>query len=101
VLAQIAPHRLVFGDEKHLKGQDLFNRKNRKNPMTGEIPLMMVNPDFRNTYNLTGFCKIDLTTHEQAVWCSIHEDLNDADNFALELEYAIQQGFIRGGQVLG
>jgi hypothetical protein len=36
VLAQIAPHRLVFGDEKHLKGQDLFNRKNRKNPMTGE-----------------------------------------------------------------
>jgi transposase len=100
VLAQIAPHRLVFGDKKHLKGQDIFNRKNRKNPMTGEIPLMMVNPDFRNTYNLTGFCKIDPTIHEQAVWCSIHEDLNDADNFALELEYGIQQGFIRGGQVL-
>eukprot|EP00956_Cyclotella_meneghiniana_P031866 scaffold85386_cov38-Cyclotella_meneghiniana.AAC.2 len=99
-LSLIAPERIVYGDEKHLKGHDLFNRKVRHNPLTGEKPPMMVTPDFRNTYNLTGFCKIDPTTHEHAVWCSVHELLNDADNFALDLEYAIQQGFIRGGMIL-
>ena len=59
---------------------------------------MMALPDFTNRYTLTGFCSIDPRT--PAVWCSIHESTNDADQFALELEYAIQSRFLLAGDVL-
>ena len=35
-IARIDPFRLKFGDEKPLKGEDLFNRKGRANPLNGE-----------------------------------------------------------------
>ncbi|KAL7534650.1 hypothetical protein ACHAXR_006021 [Thalassiosira sp. AJA248-18] len=100
LIASIDPERIKFGDEKHLKGDEIFNRKVRRNPLTGEVPEMTVDPDFRNRYNLTGFCSINPRTTRQAVWCSLHECINDADNFSLELEYAIRGGFFRGGDVL-
>jgi hypothetical protein len=100
IIATIAPHRLKFGDEKHLKGKEVFNRQVRRNVLDGSIPPMSVPPDFTNTYNLTGFCSIVPTMTGTAVWCSIHESTNDADQFSLELEYAIQSGFLVGGDVL-
>ena len=66
-IATIDPRRLKFGDEKHLKGKEVFNRKNRRNPFTGVVPFTIVTPDFTNTYNLTGFCSIDPTTNQSAV----------------------------------
>ena len=99
-IADIAPERIKFGDEKHLKGDEIFNRKVRRNPLTGEVPEMIVSPDFRNRYNLTGFCSINPNTTRQAVWCSLHEEINNAESFALELEYAIRDGFIVGGDIL-
>jgi hypothetical protein len=48
-IIKIAPHRLKFGDEKLLKGGDLFNRQVRRNPMTGEVPSVLTSLDFRNT----------------------------------------------------
>lgn len=94
------PYRLKYGDEKHLKGDAVFNRKVRRNPLTGEIPEMTITPDFSNRYNLTGFCSINPHTTQSAVWCSLNEVVNDADQFALELEYAIQSGFFTGGDIL-
>ena len=34
-VATIDPRRIKYGDEKHLKGRDVFNRNNRRNPFTG------------------------------------------------------------------
>jgi len=100
IISKIDPARIKFGDEKHLKGDAIFNRKVRRNPITGEVPEMIVTSDFRNRYNLTGFCSINPMTTKYAVWCSLHECINDADQFHLELEYAIHSGFFRGGDVL-
>ena len=61
---------------------------------------MIVTPDFINRYNLTGFSSINPDTTNKAVWYSLSECINDADRFALELEYAICSGFFRGGDVL-
>ena len=100
VISKIAPERIKFGDEKHLKGDEIFNRKVRRNPITGQVPEMLVTPDFRNRYNLTGFCSINPSTTPSAVWCSLNEVINDSDQFALELEFAIHARFFRGGDVL-
>jgi len=53
------PWQLKFGDEKPLKGADLFNGAAQKDPFTGTVPAMIVNSDFQNMYNIIGFCSID------------------------------------------
>jgi hypothetical protein len=92
------PSRIKFGDEKHLKGQELYNRNVRRDPITGFIPDTYTNGDFCNTYALTGFCGIDRAS--SPVWYSIHEDKNGADEFALQLEMALASGFFRPGDIL-
>jgi hypothetical protein len=40
IIMKVDPDKLVFADEKQLKGQELFNRDVRKDPMTGVAPAM-------------------------------------------------------------
>ena len=47
---QIAPYRLVFVDEKSLKGAELFNKKGRLDPLTDKVITRLVGGNFRNTY---------------------------------------------------
>jgi len=55
----IPMQRLVFIDEKLLKGVEVANRKGRGCPVTGKPPVCLVSPDFRNTYCLMGMCSIN------------------------------------------
>ena len=52
-IKQINPLRLKFVDEKSLKGAEIFNRKARADPLTGFVPITVVDSDFRNTYALS------------------------------------------------
>ena len=98
MLLDIDPHRLVFADEKLLKGQEPFLWNVRINPETGERPAMNPDPDFCNTHSITGFCSI-CPTKPPVVFC-IHEGNNDAEQFAIGVELAIGSGYIRPGDVL-
>ena len=51
---QVPQWRLVFGDEKSLKGADLFNRSGRADPLTGLVEDFVIDSDWRNTYAITG-----------------------------------------------
>jgi len=98
IIVQIDPRRIKFGDEKSLKGKEVFNRKVRVNPMTGEIPPLYTTSDFRNTYSLTGFCSID--RRSTAVFCSIHDEINTATEFSVQVELAMSSGFFYPGDVM-
>ena len=97
-VSNIDPSRIKFGDEKHLKGQELFNRKVRRDVLTGVVPASLTTSDFRNTYTITGFCGID--PRSTPVWYNIHDDTNGASEFAVQLEMAIMSGFFHRGDVL-
>jgi hypothetical protein len=64
VLRTLKSWKVIFGDEKSLKGEEL----------TG--------PDFRNKYSITGFCSIN-REKDVAVWFRIHKDTNDAEEFLI------------------
>ena len=98
ILAKINPYRIKFGDEKSLKGREVFNRKVRRNPLTGEIPPIPTNPDFTNTYSLIGFCGID--RRSTPVFCNIHDETNDASEFSIAVELACAVNFFNEGDVL-
>ena len=58
----------------------------------------MAPSDFRNTYSIIGFCGID--RRAMAVRYRIHDNINNAEQFGLEIEAAIATGFLLAGDVL-
>ena len=92
------PTRLKFGDEKLLKGVELYNRKVRKDPDTGEVPFVVTKGDFRNTYCITGFMGIDPET--ASFWYSLRKENTDSFTWRADLEECIASGFFRRGDIL-
>ena len=97
-VATIDPRRIKYGDEKHLKGCDVFNCYNRRNPFTGLTPPLVAPPDFRNTYSLTGFCGID--RRSSPIFYSIHDGTNDSTEFQATLLLAIEANWFHHGDIL-
>ena len=98
MLSWHSPERVKFGDEKCLKGQELFNRRVRRNPITGEVCSFPTPSDFRNTHSITGFCGIDRGT--KPVWYRIHKETNDSEEFMSDIEAAVATEFLVPGDVL-
>jgi hypothetical protein len=73
------PRRLKFGDEKSLKGAELFNCKVRRDPITGVTSPVIADSDFRNSYCIMGFCGVDLMN--APFQFTIGEDNHDAGFF--------------------
>lgn len=90
--------RIKFGDEKHLKGSELFCRRTRRNIITGEVPPIMTHSDFRNTYSIVGFCGIDVRV--TPLRYTISQGINDAENFAIQVELAVVLGWLLPYDVL-
>ena len=89
------PCNIKWWDEKNLKGQKLFSWKVQRNPLTGQIPSVSTDPDFRNTHNIAGFCGIDTRTNP--VWYRIQwnaEGMNNSDSFFDVVVDAIDKGFL-------
>jgi hypothetical protein len=80
VLSTIDPMRVRFGDEKLVKGRELFCHRTRKNVFTGEVPCVVTTSDFRNTYSIYGMCGINPTT--TTLYLRIHNGTNDSEEFA-------------------
>lgn len=95
---RVDPYRLKFGDEKLLKGSEIYCKKGRNNVLTGEIPEMIVNGDFRNTYSIIGFCGINRNT--QQLLFVIHDEKNNADSFSDAIVQALAEGFLQPGDIL-
>jgi hypothetical protein len=50
---------LKFVDEKSLKGAEIFNHKVWRDPITGEVPCIITDPNFCITYTIIGVCGVN------------------------------------------
>jgi transposase len=98
-IARVNPLRLKFGDEKHLKGMELYNRQTRRDPLTGQLYPILVEPDFRNAYNILGICGID-PTDATSMYFKITTETNNAETFSVFIEEAVACGFLKRGDIL-
>jgi hypothetical protein len=95
---QILPWRLVFGDEKPLKGGELFNHWGRAGPLTGTVEDLVVDSDWRNRYAITGLCWIG--RNRPPFLYIVHVGSNNAAVFC---DFVIQKlaiGFLQPGDFL-
>jgi hypothetical protein len=97
-LSKISPERLKYGDEKSLKGRAIFNKKARRDVLTGLVPSTSTDPDLRNTYSIIGICGI--FRRSSPVRYRITDTTVDADLFSLEIESAIAHRYLQAGDVL-
>ena len=73
---------LVFYDECHHVGEDVFRRKVRRDPFTGEYPETAVPGNFRVRYNVFASCQVATHNGNWPVQSSISTDNGDALGFA-------------------
>jgi hypothetical protein len=97
-IARISPERLKYGNEKSLKGKAIFNKKARRDVLTGLVPPTMTDPDLRNTYSIIGICGI--SKRSSPVRYRITDATVNADLFSLEIESAIASRYLQAGDVL-
>ena len=95
---QVPQWRLVFGDEKSLKGADLFNRSGRADPLTGLVEDFVIDSDWRNTYAITGLCRIGRDRPPFSY--IIHDGLNNAAVFSDFVIQNLASGFLQPGDFL-
>ncbi|KAL7524232.1 hypothetical protein ACHAXR_001481, partial [Thalassiosira sp. AJA248-18] len=98
IIAMFNRSQIKFGDEKHLKGSELYCRKTRRNVFTGVVPPIMTNSDFRNTYSIVGFCGIDPRTTPTRF--GISQGINNSENFSVQVQLAVLSGFLLPYDVL-
>ncbi len=89
---------IKFADEKHLKGQEVFNRYGWRCPLTGELEPVIVDPDFRNLHTIIGCCGIAPDALPFYFW--MHDGTNDAFTFSEFVYSMVVDGFLRNGDVL-
>ena len=94
------PHRIKFGDEKPLKGADLFNGKARKDLFTGLVPPTIVDSDFRNTYNVIGFCGIDVNVPAMDFYIVGEDEATTSATFMAAIQSSVTKGFLVAGDIL-
>ena len=82
----------MFGDKKPLQGGELFNRKGRADPMTGLLEDLVVDSDWRNTYNITGLCRIG--SDRPPFSYVIHDGSNNAAVFSDFVVQQLASGFL-------
>jgi hypothetical protein len=90
--------RLKFVDEKSLKGAEIFNHKVQRDPITGEVPSIITDSDFRNTYTIIGLCGVD--TSAPPFFFNLNQFTNDSEAFSIAVEEAIIAGFLKSGDIL-
>ena len=99
VLRTLNPFRIVFGDEKSIKGEEFWSKKVRRDPITGEVPANKTGSDFRNTYSVTGLCSMN-EEKQVPVLFRIHQHSNDAAEFFQTVRDAVDQGYLEEYDVL-
>ena len=92
-------YKILFVDEKHLGGEEIFSRKVRNNPLDNSILVVATTSDFCTTYNVTGFCSIS-KIKRHPIWYRITSCNNNADEFYHTCEMAGQDGFFEHNDVI-
>ena len=57
VLRTLNPFRIVFGDEKSIKGEEFWSKKVRRDPILGDVPANKTGSDFRNHIQSLNFVR--------------------------------------------
>jgi hypothetical protein len=95
---QIPPWCLVFGDEKPLKGGELFNRWGCADPLTGVVKDFVLDSDWHNTYAITGLCWIGRDRPPFSF--IVHDGSNNAAVFCDMVIQNLSCGFLQPGDFL-
>ena len=77
-MAAIPSHFVNFGDEKLLKGTEIFNRRGWADPETRDVEEVIVHPYFCNMYCIMGFITVNTTKYPPLLYTIGEDNHNSA-----------------------
>jgi transposase len=100
ILEKLPDHsKFHWLDEKHMLNKDVEPNKVRADPLTGYIPCIYVNGDFRDAYNL--FAIISASPQKaRPLAYSIGRDNGNAASFLAFIEFLLEHNWFQRGDVL-
>ena len=98
-IAGVDPHRIVYTDEKPVRGYDIYNRQVRRCPVTGTTPFLQTKFKLRNRYNLMAAVRI----HDPFDKCMFYRMGTFRGNSMTFLSFVLEMvrvNFLRYGDIL-
>jgi transposase len=100
VLEQLPIHtKFHWLDEKHMLNKDVEPTKVRADPLTGYIPCIYVNGDFRDSYNLFAIISVNPQKIRPVAY-SLGRDNGNAASFCAFVEFLLLNNWFERGDVL-
>ena len=99
-IARLPDHsKYHFLDEKHLVNKDVEPNRVRADPLTGYIPCILVNGDFRDTYNLMAVISGN-PLKSKSIAYSIGRENGTSASFLVFIELLLRNDWFQRGDVL-
>ena len=98
-IAGIDPMRIVYTDEKPIRGSDAYNRQVRRCPVTGTTPFLQTKFKLRNRYNLMTAIRI----YDPFDKCMFHRMGTFSGNSVTFLSFVLEMvkaNYLRHGDIL-
>ena len=103
IVSYFEHRRFVFTDEKPMKGIDIYNKKVRRSPLDGSVPLVDTGFDIINVYNLMAAIKLDYENpiaNRKNVAYQLGKYRGTSTAFNFFITELVATGFLKSGDVL-
>ena len=95
-IVKVDHRKLVFADEKPMKGVDIYDRV-RRDPFTGNVPSLTCDANSKNRYNI--FAAITIKRHDKHIHFEVLEEHGDAILFAEFTKILMRSGILVQGDI--
>lgn len=95
-ISTIPPHLINFGDEKSVKGEEVFNQHGRRDPEIGNVPSITMPSYFCNTFCIMGFVTTNPLKFPPFLYL-IGKDNHDSACYMAFTINAVALGWLRRG----
>lgn len=98
-IREIDPKKIIYTDEKPVRGSDIYNRYVRRCPITGRTPFIKTKFKLRNTYNLMAAIRLNEPTGRNCFY-KLGRFSGTSLSFLAYILEMVRSGFMTPGDVL-
>ena len=98
-VSMLVPERIIFADEKPIRGSNVYMGTDCKCPITGVTPQIRTTLNLKNMYNLMAACKIS-GEQDECLFYTLGKVTGNSHTFAQFVTDMIRTNFLQPGDVL-
>ena len=98
-ISQVHSSKLVFADEKLVRGADIYNATTRRCPLSGKVPFIKTKFKLRNRYNLMAAVRL-YEPQDKCCFYKMGTFVGNSLSFLSFVMEMVKTGFLKSGDIL-